>query len=113
MNSYDKLLSEDQKEKEQKLEIFIPNGPRLGNKVIQKKSETSLYLAKRYRESGKNIEEVRALLHLGIRILNAFPYHQERTEYLAVFATMMTGNPHAFDDGMKDGLYDRKDAHQS
>ena len=35
LNSYDKLLSEDQKEKEQKLEIYIPNGPRLGNKVIE------------------------------------------------------------------------------
>ena len=35
LNSYDKLLNEDQKEKEQKLEIFIPNGPRLGNKVIE------------------------------------------------------------------------------
>ena len=35
LNSYDKLLGEDQKEKEQKLEIFIPHGPRLGNKVIE------------------------------------------------------------------------------
>ncbi len=35
LNSYDKLLNEDQKEKEQKLEIFIPNGPRLGNKVLE------------------------------------------------------------------------------
>ena len=35
LNSYDKLLNEAQKEKEQKLEIFIPNGPRLGNKVIE------------------------------------------------------------------------------
>ena len=35
LNSYDKLLSEDQKEKEQKLEIFIPNVPRVGNKVIE------------------------------------------------------------------------------
>lgn len=35
LNSYDKLLHEDEKEKEQKLEIFIPNGPRLGNKVIE------------------------------------------------------------------------------
>ncbi|MBM6671952.1 energy-dependent translational throttle protein EttA [Phocaeicola coprophilus] len=35
LNSYDKLLNEDQKEKEEKLEIFIPNGPRLGNKVIE------------------------------------------------------------------------------
>ena len=33
--SYDKLLNEDQKQKEERLEIFIPNGPRLGNKVIE------------------------------------------------------------------------------
>ena len=35
LNSYDKLLNEDVKVKEEKLEIFIPNGPRLGNKVIE------------------------------------------------------------------------------
>ncbi|MBP3354096.1 MAG: energy-dependent translational throttle protein EttA [Bacteroidales bacterium] len=35
LNSYDKLLNQDQKEREEKLEIFIPNGPRLGNKVIE------------------------------------------------------------------------------
>ena len=35
LNSYDQLLNEDQKEKEQHLEIFIPNGPRLGNNVIE------------------------------------------------------------------------------
>ena len=35
LNSYDKLLNEDQKEREQHLEIFIPNGPRLGAKVIE------------------------------------------------------------------------------
>jgi len=35
LNSYDKMLNEEQKEKEEKLEIFIPNGPRLGNKVIE------------------------------------------------------------------------------
>lgn len=34
LNSYDALLNEDQKQREEKLEIFIPNGPRLGNKVI-------------------------------------------------------------------------------
>ena len=34
LNAYDKLLNEDIKEKEEKLEIFIPNGPRLGDKVI-------------------------------------------------------------------------------
>ncbi|MBQ9201951.1 MAG: energy-dependent translational throttle protein EttA [Bacteroidales bacterium] len=35
LNSYDKLLNEDQKQREEKLELFIPNGPRLGNKVIE------------------------------------------------------------------------------
>ena len=35
LNSYDKLLNEDQKQREERLEIFIPNGPRLGNKVIE------------------------------------------------------------------------------
>lgn len=34
LSSYDRLLNEDQKQREEKLEIFIPNGPRLGNKVI-------------------------------------------------------------------------------
>ena len=37
LNSYDKLINEDVKAKEEKLEIFIPNGPRLGNKVIEAK----------------------------------------------------------------------------
>ena len=35
LSSYDRLLNQDQKEREEKLEIFIPNGPRLGNKVIE------------------------------------------------------------------------------
>jgi ATP-binding cassette ChvD family protein len=35
LSAYDKLMSEDVKEKEEKLEIFIPNGPRLGDKVIE------------------------------------------------------------------------------
>ena len=34
LNSYDAMLNQEQKEREEKLEIFIPNGPRLGNKVI-------------------------------------------------------------------------------
>ena len=37
LNAYEKMLGEEQKEQEQKLEIFIPNGPRLGNKVIEAK----------------------------------------------------------------------------
>ena len=35
LNSYEQMLNQEQKEREEKLEIFIPNGPRLGNKVIE------------------------------------------------------------------------------
>ncbi|NLO70802.1 MAG: energy-dependent translational throttle protein EttA [Porphyromonadaceae bacterium] len=35
LDAYDRLLNEDQKEREEKLELFIPNGPRLGNKVVE------------------------------------------------------------------------------
>ena len=35
LEAYDRLLNEDQKEREEKLELFIPNGPRLGNKVVE------------------------------------------------------------------------------
>ena len=43
LSSYDKLLNQDQKQREEKLEIFIPNGPRLGNKVIEAKSLAKAY----------------------------------------------------------------------
>lgn len=43
LNSYDKLLNEDQKEREERLEIFIPNGPRLGNNVIEAKNVAKAY----------------------------------------------------------------------
>lgn len=43
LNSYDKLLNEDQKAREERLEIFIPNGPRLGNKVIEAKGLAKAY----------------------------------------------------------------------
>ena len=43
LNSHDKLLNEDQREKEQHLEIYIPNGPRLGNKVIEAQHVAKAY----------------------------------------------------------------------
>ena len=43
LSSYDRLLNEDQKQREEKLEIFIPNGPRLGNKVIEGKNLAKAY----------------------------------------------------------------------
>ena len=43
LNSYDKLLNEDQKAREEKLEIYIPNGPRLGHKVIEAKGVAKAY----------------------------------------------------------------------
>ncbi len=43
LSAYDKLLNEDVKQKEEKLEIFIPNGPRLGDKVIEARSVAKAY----------------------------------------------------------------------
>ena len=46
LNSYDKMLNEEQKQKEERLEIFIPNGPRLGNKVIEAEHVAKSYPGK-------------------------------------------------------------------
>lgn len=43
LNSYDRMMNEDVKEKEEKLEIFIPNGPRLGNKVIEARNVSKAF----------------------------------------------------------------------
>jgi sulfate-transporting ATPase len=43
LQNYEKMLSEDVKEKEEKLEIFIPNGPRLGNEVIESVDVSKAY----------------------------------------------------------------------
>ena len=54
--SYEKLLNEDVKEKEEKLEIYIPNGDRLGNKVIEAKNINKAYC---FRNSHKVAYDVR------------------------------------------------------
>lgn len=43
LQAYDRLLNEDTKQKEENLEIFIPNGPRLGNKVIEVKNVSKAF----------------------------------------------------------------------
>jgi ATP-binding cassette ChvD family protein len=43
LSNYNNLLNEDMKQKEEKLEIYIPNGPRLGNKVIEAKAVAKAY----------------------------------------------------------------------
>ena len=43
LSAYDKLLNEDVKQKEEKLEIFIPNGPRLGNVVIEAEGVSKVF----------------------------------------------------------------------
>lgn len=43
LNNYDKLMSQDQKQLEEKLEIYIPNGPRLGTNVIEAKGVAKAY----------------------------------------------------------------------
>ncbi len=92
------------------------------------------YLKRRDREAGGNLDEAERLLMLGVQILDALPVRkvsetiddcaagdraggiEERgkkapdlsgmpARYLAVFAAEITGNPHAFDAGTKDGKY--------
>ena len=53
----------------------------------------------------KNLDEWEQLLRLGAEIYNCFPYRKNRTMYLAVFATEITGNPHAFDQGSSLGTF--------
>ncbi len=43
LNSYEKMLNEDVKQKEERLEIYIPNGPRLGNQVIEVKGVSKAF----------------------------------------------------------------------
>src|SRR5690606_1754928 len=43
LNNYDKLLSQDQKQMDEKLEVYIPNGPRLGTQVIQAKGVSKAF----------------------------------------------------------------------
>ena len=51
LSSYDRLLNEDQKQREERLEIFIPNGPRLGQKVIEANGLTKSFGKKRLFEN--------------------------------------------------------------
>ena len=46
LKNYDKLASQDQKQLEEKLEIYIPNGPRLGTNVIEAKGVSKAYAEK-------------------------------------------------------------------
>ena len=43
LSAYDKMMNEDVKQKEERLELFIPNGPRLGNKVINAENVTKSF----------------------------------------------------------------------
>ncbi len=51
LSSYDRLLNEDQKQREERLEIYIPNGPRLGQKVIEATGLTKSFGKKRLFEN--------------------------------------------------------------
>ena len=56
-----------------------------------------------FKELGNTIEEKIKNMHLAAKILNALPYRQNKCEYLAVFAAVITDNPHAFDEGTREG----------
>lgn len=58
-----------------------------------------------FRDWNEGMEETKRMLRLGIRIINEFPYRQNKAEYLAVFAARVTGNPHEFDEGSVTGSF--------
>lgn len=61
------------------------------------------FLTQAVRETqARGLEEWEQRLYLAGRICSALPYRSGRTEYLAVFAARLTGNPHAFDPGTAD-----------
>ena len=53
----------------------------------------------------QELAEWNRLLRLGAEIYNHLPYRQSKKMYLAVFAAMLTGNPHAFDNGTSEGNF--------
>ena len=53
----------------------------------------------------REVTEWERLLRLGAEMYNHLPYRQSEKLYLAVFAAMLTGNPHAFDNGTADGNF--------
>lgn len=63
------------------------------------------YLQEVYREERNQIEVVKKALLFGAKVINQFPMHKGKKEYLPVFSTNMTGNPHSFDDKNPLGRY--------
>ena len=53
----------------------------------------------------KDLQEWKKRLWLGAEIINQFPSRENKVMYLAVFATKITGNPHAFDANTKQGSF--------
>lgn len=76
---------------------------------LQSMEETKQYgyisLQNIYREHEGAMCEVKSWLCLGCDIVNQFPVRRNQQEYLAVFATRITGNPHAFDEKNPHGKY--------
>lgn len=98
-STWQQAFDEVEKENESKLaEVWIRD-------VWAMKAGSYLYLLKKYRESHEDIDEVKRALRLGARIINELPMRQNQTEYLAVFAANITGNPHAFDEGSEGGKF--------
>lgn len=74
-------------------------------RMQDEKKGMGAYLQKEYRNSGKNTHSLQQTLLLGAEIINRFPCWQGKSEYLAVYAAELTGNPHSFDMGTKGGQF--------
>lgn len=102
-----------QKEEQEWLQIFheaqekyagTPGAEWIARMQDEKKG-MGAYLQKEYRNSGKNTQSLQQTLLLGAEIINRFPFRQGKSEYLAVYAAELTGNPHSFDRGTKGGEF--------
>ena len=94
LNSYDKLLNEDVKEKEEKLEIFIPNGPRLGNKVIEAK-----HVAKAFGDKAPCSTISTSCCRLTVLWASSVPTVQERTTLFRLIMGLETPDSGEFEVG--------------
>lgn len=65
--------------------------------ILNTKKYGYQYLQGVYRERQDDQEEVKKIVRLGCDILNGFPCRERKLEYLPIFATRLTSNPHAFD----------------
>lgn len=90
---------------QKKQEILVKIAKDYEDTLIENRMENLLQIVKDNEK--QELSEWESQLRLGAEIYNHLPYRQRRNDriYLAVFAAILTGNPHAFDHGTADGNF--------